>query len=247
MTARQLNQFLKGEIEILIFKNSIQQEVSNYEKLSYKTGSTRNIHLEENEIITISKKGLNHLLKETINHRLSNIELAYICDALTLTENIDYENENLQEIIYELADPEINGGYKTKDELIELSKKIILQTSPTNYPSKSIIEKIYPYYKKSIRRNYPKWFLAINTLSFTPIIAWPFAFFGSIFLFDNPSDFLFTFFLFILLNSYPILLCIISSFSFKLFKTAKVAAVIIPFVVFIGFIVLVISLLLNNP
>ena len=60
------------------------------------------------------------LLEETISGNLTNIELAYICDCLTLAENIEFQNEHVQDIIFKVADPEINGGFKTEKELKSL-------------------------------------------------------------------------------------------------------------------------------
>lgn len=78
--------------------------------------------------------------------------------------------------------------------------------------------------------NLPDWFVKLNYVGLIPIIGWPLVFFGSIFLFDNPKSFASTSLLFILINSYPLLLIGNMHLSFRLFYTAKPTSVVLPFV-----------------
>jgi hypothetical protein len=75
---------------------------------------------EEDEEVIIDNSAIRKLLQETIDGSLSSIALAYICDCLTLGEKVDFKNEEAQDIVYQIADPEINGGFKTEVELKQL-------------------------------------------------------------------------------------------------------------------------------
>lgn len=97
--------------------------------------------------------------------------------------------------------------------------------APFNSIEPSILERIYPYYKKVNREGFSKWFCLLNNISLLPIFLWPLIFFGSIFLFDNPQNFFLTFVIFILTNSYPLVLLKISVFSYRLFKTNRIVGV----------------------
>lgn len=94
-----------------------------------------------------------------------------------------------------------------------------------------IVEKFYPYINPSIRMGYPKWFTRINSLSILPIYVWPGFFYFTIFLFDNPET---TVWEFILLNSYPVWLLLLSRLSYLLFKKSVLIATLIPVLITLG-------------
>jgi hypothetical protein len=75
------------------------------------------LRFTEDQDIVLRKSSIKKLLDETYQGNLSNIDLAYICDCLTLGERVEFENEVLKEMIFELADPEINGSFKTSEEI----------------------------------------------------------------------------------------------------------------------------------
>ncbi|CCG52942.1 Hypothetical protein KQS_04880 [Flavobacterium indicum GPTSA100-9 = DSM 17447] len=120
MISKELNDYLNERITIDIFKNGIRGEVSDYESLLKKKGATINLYYDDLEKVYLENSTVVKLLEETISGNLTNIELAYICDCLTLAENIEFQNEQVQDIIFKVADPEINGGFKTEKELKSL-------------------------------------------------------------------------------------------------------------------------------
>jgi hypothetical protein len=124
MKSSDLNSFFLGNIDVMDIKNSIQQDVENYSRLMKREGSTIPLNFIDNESVHMNQANLKKLLQETINGKLSNIHLAYICDCLSIAEDFDFENEKILNVINEIADPEINGGYKSIDELNELLKKL---------------------------------------------------------------------------------------------------------------------------
>jgi len=106
----------------------------------------------------------------------------------------------------------------------------------------SILERTYPYFKKANREKYPKWFSRLNNISLLPIFLWPLIFFGSIFLFDNPKNILYTSFIFILMNSYPLLFLTLSVLSYRLFMTKRIIDISIPILTTICWVILLIYL-----
>ncbi|AWI26813.1 hypothetical protein [Flavobacterium pallidum] len=124
MNASTLNIVLKDESKIQLLKTEINAEISAYEKLMQKTGSSINLYFNEDESTFLNTQGLSNLINQTLNGSLNNVELAYICDCLTLAENSEFENDLAKEIVFEIADPEINGGYKSIEELKILAKSL---------------------------------------------------------------------------------------------------------------------------
>jgi hypothetical protein len=123
MTARNLNRLLEDKITVDAFKASIEGEFQNYQRLMEKRGSTIDLRFLEDEEVQLDKLRLKKLINLVVADRLTNIHLAYICDCLTLTEELNVDEET-KELIYELADPEINGGYADKRKLAEMVSRI---------------------------------------------------------------------------------------------------------------------------
>jgi len=88
-----------------------------------KKGSTIDLRFSEDEEITLDKLRFKKLLDFVIAGRLSNIHLAYICDCLTLADKLTTDDET-KDFIFEIADPEINGGYLDKERLTYMVSRI---------------------------------------------------------------------------------------------------------------------------
>ena len=83
-------------------------------------------------------------------------------------------------------------------------------------------------------KDVPNWFKIINFTILLPCIGWPFIFFSTIFFFDNPSNFAFTFIIFILVNIYPLYLLGVLFLNYKLFIINKLLGIIIPITILIS-------------
>ena len=81
-------------------------------------------HVTFNSIVYLNNNNVAKLLEDTISGKVTNIELAYIFDCLTLAENIEFENEKVKDLIFAIADSEINGGYKSERELKSLLENL---------------------------------------------------------------------------------------------------------------------------
>ncbi|HEV7349852.1 hypothetical protein [Telluribacter sp.] len=117
MKSSELNKFLYTGLGGDDFKALIENEAASYGQLMEKVGLRISLIFDEDEELLLNDTSIKKLLQETLSGSLSNVDLAYICDCLTLGERVDYESEEAKNIIFEIADPEINGGYKSDEEL----------------------------------------------------------------------------------------------------------------------------------
>lgn len=117
MKSSDLNNLFNGLSTGIDLKKVIQEEVTSYGELMKKRGSSIPLILDEDEEITLNISAIVKLMQETLSGRLNNVDLAYICDCLTLGEKVDYTDEKAKDIVFEIADPEINGGFKSDLDL----------------------------------------------------------------------------------------------------------------------------------
>jgi hypothetical protein len=123
MTSRDLNKLLDDKFTVENFKATIADEVENYGRLMNKKGSTIDLRLYEDEEITLDKPKFKKLLDFVIAGRLSNNHLSYICDCLTLADKLTTDEET-KDLILEISDPEINGGYMDKETLTDMVSRV---------------------------------------------------------------------------------------------------------------------------
>lgn len=77
-------------------------------------------------------------------------------------------------------------------------------------------------------KHLPKWFKILNSCILLPILLWPFVFYTTIFLFDNPKNMGQTYLVFFAINAYPIYLVIITYLNSLLFQKNKILGSILP-------------------
>ncbi len=117
MNSSDLNRFFNNELSGKALALKIKVEVLEYAVLLKKKGSCINLRFTEDQDLLLTAISFKKLLFEILSGSLSNIHLAYICDCITLGERIDIPNERLNDLIFGIADPEINGGYKSDAEI----------------------------------------------------------------------------------------------------------------------------------
>ena len=117
MTSSALNLLITGRISGNDFSALLADEITTYGTLIKKMGAGIPLIFNEDEAIAIDHVWLKGLLKEVLTGSLNTMELAYICDCLTLGERVTYSDGKLKDIIFEIADPEINGGFSTISEI----------------------------------------------------------------------------------------------------------------------------------
>ena len=123
MNSSDLENALNGYSSVQTLADKISKEVEEYKLLLKKVGSSIPLRFNEDKGIFLSNSSIKKLLKETFEGTLSNAHLAYICDCLTLGERVLFESDDLKELIFDLADPEINAGFKTPEEIAYLLNK----------------------------------------------------------------------------------------------------------------------------
>ena len=117
MKTSELLDFINGKMSSEQFKLTLAGDVKTYESLLKKKGSSIPLHFIEDRELVLDTAVVKTLLQETCNGKISNVDLAYICDCLTLGEIVRFENEVVEDIIFEIADPEINGGFKNEQDV----------------------------------------------------------------------------------------------------------------------------------
>ena len=96
---------LKGEL------SAIQNELSNF---PWDT---------EEAVLMISKIDLINVLKKCLHQQISFETLVNWANAIECRDDLDFENDEMQEVIFELANPEINGKI-SKDRLREIVERL---------------------------------------------------------------------------------------------------------------------------
>ena len=124
MKASDFNNTLNGGISAKTIAEQISLEVADYARLMQIKGSTIPLYFHEDQEIILTNSSLGKLLSETHLGNLTNIDLAYICNCLTLGERVTFDNEYLEDMVFELADPEINGGFRSPEEILSLLTKL---------------------------------------------------------------------------------------------------------------------------
>ena len=109
MQISTLNKYFYGLLSFGDFLKIIAPEVDEYRSLMEKGGSTIPLRLSEDEELIISNSNFVKLIQDFINYGGDTVGLSYICDSFTLGEKIEYNSDELLEIVFEIADPEING------------------------------------------------------------------------------------------------------------------------------------------
>lgn len=92
---------LQGSIEVL------QKELAQY---SWDI---------EKPVLKINVEDFSNILKKSINNEIDFETLTNWANALECRDDLEFENEEMQEVIFELANPEINGEI-TKERLSEI-------------------------------------------------------------------------------------------------------------------------------
>ena len=94
--------------------------------------------------------------------------------------------------------------------------------------------------------DHPRWIVYLNNVCLSGILVWPFVFFVSIFLFDNPKNEGQTFLWFVLINSYPLLLIALTYLSFKVFRLNKVVSAVFPLIAIGGYLFVLYMLIFSE-
>jgi hypothetical protein len=98
-------------------------------------------------------------------------------------------------------------------------------------------------YRVFQQKNRPRWLKILNRISLSGLIATPFIFFGSIFMFDNPDNLLRTFLFFLAINSYSVVIFLFSWLSYKIYPVNKWLGALSPLIPITGYLYVAIWIL----
>ena len=85
-----------------------------------KRGSVVPVHLTEDADLELSSRDVAKLCNLFIAGNLDAVELAYVADALQLSDRVTWSEEGVADYIAEFTDPEVNGAFT-----IERAKVIV--------------------------------------------------------------------------------------------------------------------------
>ena len=110
---------LNSQISAAQFSAEISDAIENYEQALQLRGGSVPIQLTEDTELFIAENHIGVLCLLFASDLLSVNELAYVADALELSEQVHFESDFVRSSISEMTDPEINGPF-SKERAFEL-------------------------------------------------------------------------------------------------------------------------------
>jgi len=109
MRVESLEQFFKGEITAQQLVSEISDEVKEHIKLLQKKGASAPVYVYGKGPVKITSKDVLKLCDTFSSKELQEAYINYIVDAILLSEEFKIENENIEECLFLLSDPVVNG------------------------------------------------------------------------------------------------------------------------------------------
>ena len=124
MKLSELKEVFSNPDLIISFTDNIKKEVDEYSSLLKKPGSSIPIYATQDTFLRFGHSDLIMLCKAYIDGTLHENYIHYIMDVLSLSEQVEFESEELSDLSSSLADPEING-FLTHDEANRIINTLI--------------------------------------------------------------------------------------------------------------------------
>jgi hypothetical protein len=90
-------------------KELISEEVREHQNLMKKKGASAPVYVIEDCHLSATGTELSILCRAFLNRELNQEEIAYIVDAMLLSEHVIFESEQLEDLFFSLTDPVANG------------------------------------------------------------------------------------------------------------------------------------------
>jgi hypothetical protein len=90
-------------------KELISEEVREHQHLINKKGASAPVYVIEDCQVNVTSGELSILCNAFLNRELNHGEIAYIVDAMLLSEHVIFESEQLEDLFFSLTDPVANG------------------------------------------------------------------------------------------------------------------------------------------
>jgi hypothetical protein len=102
---------LSDAAEPAAFRQANANDFEERRPLLDKRGSVMPVRVNEDADIEVSGREVARLCNHFIAGHLDAVELAYVADALQLSERVTFADEDTAEFISEFTDPEVNGPF----------------------------------------------------------------------------------------------------------------------------------------
>ncbi len=124
MKTDSLVKFFRDELSIKDLVSEITPEVQEHLKL-LKKGASAPVDVSEGEPFTVTAENILKLISLFKSQSLDEEYLNYIGDVMFFSENIDFENEDISEVVFFISNPDVNGRLDAKflDQIDKLLKK----------------------------------------------------------------------------------------------------------------------------
>jgi len=111
MRLSEIAQLLEGMLSADEFLASNTASFREYRELSEKRGAAIPIRVEEDADFLVTSEHIATACELRIRGDLRSEELAYLADALQLSDRVTFLNDDVAAYIAEFTDPEINGSF----------------------------------------------------------------------------------------------------------------------------------------
>jgi hypothetical protein len=102
---------LSDAAEPATFRRANAKDFEERRPFLVKRGSVMPVRVTEDIDLEVSGRGVAKLCNHFIAGQLDTVELAYVADALQLSERVTIADEDIVEYISEFTDPEVNGPF----------------------------------------------------------------------------------------------------------------------------------------
>lgn len=100
---------LSGQLPALQYSAEISEELAAHRRALAKRGASAPVMVAEDMDMMLDRSGLSTLCRLFAAGQLSAAELAYIADALQLSERVAFSDPSVAGDLAECTDPEIHG------------------------------------------------------------------------------------------------------------------------------------------
>jgi hypothetical protein len=110
MKLSALHRLLENRLSVADFRQQVSRDMNEYLERAHIKGSVMPVPVDEDEDIAISGQHIRMLCGFFVGGQLTAEELAYIADAMELSERVQF-GEGISALVAEMTDPEVNGPF----------------------------------------------------------------------------------------------------------------------------------------
>lgn len=123
MEIEKLKKYFEGEISATILKEILSVEVETYKIALEKKKNSIPIYINpiqrDGVLIRLTMLDFKKLCNDYLSGLLNEFDIYYISDVISLSQNIEMENEEVEDFFFGIGDPVVNGPI-TKESISKL-------------------------------------------------------------------------------------------------------------------------------